>query len=36
MRWLAELERTYTMQEQRTRHHGLPSTPPQGGSVEFF
>lgn len=36
MRWLAELERTYTMQEQRTRHHDQPSTPSQGGSVEFF
>ena len=36
MHWLAELERTYTMQEQRARHHSLPSTPSQGGSVEFF
>lgn len=36
MRWLAELERTYTMQEQRARHHSLPNTPSQGGSVEFF
>lgn len=36
MRWLAELERSYTMQEQRTRHHGLPSGPTQAGSVEFF
>lgn len=36
MHWLAELERSYTMQEQRTRHHGRPSAPSQGGSVEFF
>lgn len=36
MRWLAELERSYTMQEQRARHHGLSEAPSQGGSVEFF
>lgn len=36
MQWLAELERTYTMQEQRTRHHDLPDTPSQSGSIEFF
>jgi methyl-accepting chemotaxis protein len=36
MRWLAELERSYTMQEQRTRHHGLPNGPSDAGSVEFF
>ena len=36
MRWLAELERTYTMQEQRARHHRLPVGPSQAGSVEFF
>jgi methyl-accepting chemotaxis protein len=36
MRWLAELEHSYTMQEQRARHHGLPDAPSQGGSVEFF
>lgn len=36
MRWLADLERSYTMQEQRARHHGLPDSPSQGGSVEFF
>lgn len=36
MRWLAELERSYTMQEQRTRHHGLPNGPTQAGSIEFF
>ena len=35
-RWLAELERSYTMQEQRARHHGQPGAPSQGGSVEFF
>jgi methyl-accepting chemotaxis protein len=36
MRWLAELERSYTMQEQRERHHGHPEAAPQGGTVEFF
>ncbi|MDZ7858296.1 hypothetical protein [Sphaerotilus sp.] len=36
MRWLAELERSYTMQEQHTRHCGLPEGPTQAGSVEFF
>jgi methyl-accepting chemotaxis protein len=36
MRWLAELERSYTMQEQRARHHGQPEVPSQNGSVEFF
>jgi methyl-accepting chemotaxis protein len=38
VRWLAELEHSYTMQEQRTRHHGRPDgdAPSQGGSVEFF
>ncbi|WP_310460140.1 hypothetical protein [Sphaerotilus sp.] len=36
MRWLAELERSYTTQEQRARHNGLPDAPSQGGSVEFF
>jgi methyl-accepting chemotaxis protein len=36
MRWLAELERSYTMQEQRARHHGQSDAPSQAGSVEFF
>jgi methyl-accepting chemotaxis protein len=36
MRWLADLERSYTMQEQRARHHGQPDAPSQNGSVEFF
>lgn len=36
MRWLAELERSYTMQDQRARHHDQPDTAAPGGSVEFF
>lgn len=36
MRWLDELERSYTMQEQRARHHGLSNGSAQAGSVEFF
>lgn len=36
MNWLAALERSYTMQEQRARHHGQPAGPSQAGSVEFF
>jgi methyl-accepting chemotaxis protein len=36
MHWLAELERSYTMQEQRTRHNDQPSSGASGGGVEFF
>ena len=36
MRWLAELERSYTMQDQRARHHDQTDTAAPGGSVEFF
>ena len=36
MRWLAELECSYTMQEQRARHHGRPLEPSQAGSIELF
>jgi methyl-accepting chemotaxis protein len=33
--WLAELDRSYTMEEQRTQHHGNVRIE-QGASVEFF
>ena len=36
MHWLAELERSYTMQEQRARHHDRPDPAPQGGTVQMF
>ncbi|MEX8494274.1 hypothetical protein [Sphaerotilus sp.] len=36
MRWLTELERSYTMQEQRARHNNQPGVATPGGSVEFF
>ncbi|WP_338413200.1 hypothetical protein [uncultured Sphaerotilus sp.] len=36
MHWLSELERSYTMQEQRARHNDQASTGASGGSVEFF
>jgi hypothetical protein len=33
--WLARLERTYTMDEQRAVHHGTPTAPSAGG-VDYF
>jgi methyl-accepting chemotaxis protein len=36
MRWLTELERSYTMQEQRARHNDQPGSSTPGDSVEFF
>lgn len=36
MRWLAQLERSYTMETQRAVHRGEPAEPGSASTIEFF